>query len=195
MTHPRASTLPIFPLNTVLFPGGRLPLRIFEQRYLAMTKACLKDDSPFGVCLISEGNEVGQPAMPSDVGCIARITDWEMPSLGIFELVTRGEERFRLMNTRTGDDGLITGEVVLLDAEPSAAVAERHHVSVEVLERVIEKFGEEHFPPPHRFEDATWVGYRMAELLPLSLVEKQRLLVSNDATARLDRITELLNRG
>jgi Lon protease-like protein len=179
----------------VLFPGGRLPLRIFEQRYLAMTKACLKDDSPFGVCLISEGNEVGQPAMPSDVGCIARITDWEMPSLGIFELVTRGEERFRLMNTRTGDDGLITGEVVLLDAEPSAAVAERHHVSVEVLERVIEKFGEEHFPPPHRFEDATWVGYRLAELLPLSLVEKQRLLVSNDATARLDRITELLNRG
>jgi Lon protease-like protein len=195
VTHIRASTLPIFPLNTVLFPGGRLPLRIFEQRYLAMTKACLKDDSPFGVCLITEGGEVGQPAMPADVGCIARITAWEMPSLGIFELVTRGEERFRLMNTRTGDDGLITGEVVLLEAEPPAPVAERHHVSVEVLERVIEKFGEEHFPPPHRFEDATWVGYRLAELLPLSLVEKQRLLVSNDAIARLDRITELLHRG
>jgi Lon protease-like protein len=195
VTHTRASTLPIFPLKTVLFPGGRLPLRIFEQRYLAMTKACLKDDSPFGVCLISEGSEVGQPAMPADVGCIARITAWEMPSLGIFELVTRGEERFRLMNTHTADDGLITGEVVLLEAEPPAAVAERHDMSVEVLERVIEKFGEEHFPPPHRFEDATWVGYRLAELLPLSLVEKQRLLVSNDATARLDRITELLNRG
>ncbi len=195
MTHTRASTLPIFPLKTVLFPGGRLPLRIFEQRYLAMTKACLKDDSPFGVCLISEGSEVGQPAMPADVGCIARITAWEMPSLGIFELVTRGEERFRLMNTHTADDGLITGEVVLLEAEPPAAVAERHDMSVEVLERVIEKFGEEHFPPPHRFEDATWVGYRLAELLPLSLVEKQRLLVSNDAIARLDRITELLNRG
>jgi Lon protease-like protein len=195
VTHTRASTLPIFPLKTVLFPGGRLPLRIFEQRYLAMTKACLKDDSPFGVCLISEGSEVGQPAMPADVGCIARITAWEMPSLGIFELVTRGEERFRLMNTHTADDGLITGEVVLLEAEPPAAVAERHDMSVEVLERVIEKFGEEHFPPPHRFEDATWVGYRLAELLPLSLVEKQRLLVSNDAIARLDRITELLNRG
>ena len=195
MTHTRASTLPIFPLKTVLFPGGRLPLRIFEQRYLAMTKACLKDDSPFGVCLISEGSEVGQPAMPADVGCIARITAWEMPSLGIFELVTRGEERFSLMNTHTADDGLITGEVVLLEAEPPAAVAERHDMSVEVLERVIEKFGEEHFPPPHRFEDATWVGYRLAELLPLSLVEKQRLLVSNDAIARLDRITELLNRG
>jgi hypothetical protein len=99
------------------------------------------------------------------------------------------------MNTHTADDGLITGEVVLLEAEPPAAVAERHDMSVEVLERVIEKFGEEHFPPPHRFEDATWVGYRLAELLPLSLVEKQRLLVSNDAIARLDRITELLNRG
>jgi Lon protease-like protein len=195
VTHPRATTLPIFPLNTVLFPGGRLPLRIFEQRYLAMTKACLKDDSPFGVCLISEGGEVGQPATPADVGCIARITAWEMPSLGIFELMTRGEERFRLMNTRAGEDGLIIGEIVALEAEPPATVADRHHVSVEVLERVIAKFGEEHFPPPHRFEDATWVGYRLAELLPLSLVEKQRLLVSNDAIARLDRITELLNRG
>src|SRR5262245_4738255 len=87
----RVKDLPLFPLNTVLFPGGRLPLRIFEQRYMDMAKACLKDSSPFGVCMIREGLEVGDPAVPADVGTLARITNWDMPQLGMLHVVALGE--------------------------------------------------------------------------------------------------------
>ncbi len=187
--------LPIFPLNTVLFPGGVLPLRIFEQRYLAMTKACLRDGTGFGVCLISEGREVGRPASPSEVGCLARIEHWEMPQLGIFELLTRGMRRFRLLSTRVAEDGLLLGEVALLDAEPSVPVAERHVPCVELARELVKRLGEEHFPPPHFFENASWLSYRLVEMLSIDLLEKQRLLVSNDATARLDRVLQLLHGG
>src|SRR3954470_11255789 len=88
--------LPLFPLNTVLFPGGRLPLRIFEQRYMDMAKACLKDSSPFCVCLIVDGKEVGEPATPADVGTLARIATWDMPQLGVLQVVAVGSQRFRI---------------------------------------------------------------------------------------------------
>jgi hypothetical protein len=179
----------------VLYPGGVLPLRIFEQRYLAMTKRCLRDQTSFGVCLITEGREVGAPALPADVGCEARIERWDMPQLGIFQLVTRGGQRFRVLEAETQPDGLLTGEVTLLDAEPPAPVGERHAPCVEVLRKLVEKLGEEYFPGPHPYDDASWVSYRLAELLPLELVEKQRMLVQNDPVGRLDRILHLLQRG
>ena len=90
----------------MLFPGGRLPLRIFEQRYMEMAKTCLKDGSPFGVCLIREGHEVGTPAVPAAVGTLARLTEWDMPQLGLLQVVARGEQRFRILERRTQADGL-----------------------------------------------------------------------------------------
>ena len=99
----------IFPLGTVLFPGGTLPLKIFEQRYIEMTKACLRDNRPFGVCLIREGQEVGAPAVPETIGCLATIERWDMPQLGLFQLVARGGERFRLLETRVASNGLMSG--------------------------------------------------------------------------------------
>lgn len=187
--------LPIFPLNTVLFPGGVLPLKIFEQRYLDMTKACVRDDTPFGVCLINDGPEVGAPASPVEVGCIAKITQWEMPQLGIFHLVTRGAERFRLLSMHTEANGLIIGEVVPMPDEPKAHVEPRHDKCVAVLKQLVERFGEDHFPKPHDYTDASWVSYRLIEILPIDRLEKQRMLVANDAIARLDRVQFLLDRG
>jgi uncharacterized protein len=195
MSESRTLVTPLFPLNTVLFPGGVLPLRIFEQRYLEMTKACVRDGTGFGVCLINDGGEVGGQAMPADVGTMAVIDQWDMPQLGIFHLRTRGTERFRILSMRTEAHGLIVGEVALLDAEPRAAVAERHGPCVEVLRQLVEKFGPEHFPAPHDYTDASWVGYRLIEILPIDRFEKQRLLVGNDAIARLDRVLHLLRRG
>ena len=90
------TTLPIFPLNTVLYPGGLLPLKIFEQRYLEMTKACLRDATPFGVCRIREGSRSALPAVPESVGCTAIIAEWEMPHLGVFQLKSRGQRPFRI---------------------------------------------------------------------------------------------------
>src|SRR6202008_135559 len=106
--------LPVLPLNTVLFPGGRLPLRIFEQRYMTMAKACLKDGSPFGVCLIREGGEVGSPAVPAEVGTLARITTWDMPQLGVLQVIAVGAQRFRIKAHRVAPGGLARGEVELL---------------------------------------------------------------------------------
>ena len=110
------ATVPIFPLNTVLFPGGRLPLKIFEQRYVEMTKACVRDGSPFGVCLIREGHEVGDPALPADVGCTAVIEQWDVPHPNLFELLAHGERRFRILRTEVAALGLLVGEAEYLPA-------------------------------------------------------------------------------
>lgn len=188
MSTARSVEIALFPLDTVLFPGGRLPLRVFEPRYLAMTRECLRDQAPFGVCLIAEGREVGSPAMPAEVGCLARIETWETVQPGLIQLVARGEQRFRLLSTRVREDGLLLGQALPLEAEPPQAVATRHAPCVDLLRRLVDRFGETHFPPPHAFDDASWVGHRLAEVLPLDRLERQRLLVSNDALARLDRL-------
>ena len=105
MESPR---VPIFPLNTVLFPGGLLPLRVFEARYMDMTRECLKRNEPFGVCLIRQGSEVGAPAVPEGVGCLAKIQECDMQQQGILNLKTRGSQRFRILERQTSTQGLIS---------------------------------------------------------------------------------------
>ena len=117
-------TVPIFPLATVLYPGMRLPLKIFEQRYMEMAKACLKHDSAFGVCLIREGAEVGSPAVPEPVGCLARIGAWDMETLGVLKVTAEGLERFRLLATRTTPAGLILGDIERIAAEDAVEAPE-----------------------------------------------------------------------
>ena len=113
----------IFPLNTVLFPGGVLPLKIFEQRYIEMTKVCIKEDRPFGVCLIKEGREVGTPAVPQDVGCLARIAHWDMPQLGVFHLQVEGLQRFRILRSEVDKTGLISAAIEPLEIDAEVAPA------------------------------------------------------------------------
>lgn len=186
--------IPIFPLNTVLFPGGVLPLRIFEQRYLEMTKECLRDNRSFGVFLISEGHEVGAPAVCADVGCLAAITDWEMPQLGIFHLLTQGQSKARILQRRVEKNGLMRGEVVL-DEEKSIPIAPRFQRCAEMLRKIIEKTGEQHFLQPFHYEDALWVSYRLAEILPMELAARQRLLELRDAEERLEILSQLLQQS
>src|SRR4051812_18008587 len=180
--------LPLFPLQTVLFPGGRLPLRIFEQRYMEMAKACLRDGSPFGVCAIREGTEVGAPAVPYDVGTLARIADWDMPQLGLLEVVALAGERFRIVERRTQADGLQLARVTALGAERDAPPGEPAAACVRLLERVIEQHAGL-VPEPHRLDSSAWVGARLAELLPLPLAERQALLELDDPLERLARLS------
>lgn len=181
----------IFPLNTVLFPGGVLPLKIFEQRYLEMTKVCISESRPFGVCLIKEGQEVGTPAVPQEIGCLARIAQWDMPQLGVFHLLTEGAQRFRIVRSSVEKNGLIAAAIATLPSEPE--VAPRDTLCREVLQAIIAKVGAEHFPAPHRFDDAAWIGYRLAEVLPISLDVKQRLLEMSDPLARLAELNRILS--
>ncbi len=182
--------VPIFPLNTVLFPGGVLPLKIFEQRYLDMTKVCISENRPFGVCLIKEGQEVGTPAVPQQIGCLARIARWDMPQLGVFHLLTEGAQRFRIVRSSVEKSGLIAAAITTLPFEPE--VAPRDTLCKEVLQAIIAKIGAEHFPAPHRFDDAAWIGYRLAEVLPIGLDVKQRLLEMSDPLARLAELNRIL---
>jgi len=185
------SELPLFPLHTVLFPGGRLPLRIFEQRYMDMAKQCLKDGTAFGVCAIREGAEVGAPAVPAELGTTARIAQWDMPQLGLLEIVALGESRFRILERRVEKSGLQRARVELLDPEADAPIPQSCAACVRLLERLIEGHAGL-LEPPHRLDSASWVSARLAELLPLPLAAKQELLEIADAAARLERLNALL---
>ena len=179
------ATVPIFPLQTVLFPGAMLPLRIFEVRYMDMAKACLKDSSPFGVCLIREGQEVGAPAVPEPVGCLARIAQCDVEELGILKVTAEGLERFRIVSREVNRQGLIVGEVERLATEEDAPDAAGLAESSEFLRKAIAGIGAERFNEPFQFEDASWVGFRLAEILPLRVDVKQKLLELTDAALRL----------
>ena len=183
--------LPLFPLGTVLFPGGLLPLRLFEQRYLEMAKACLRESAPFGVCLIREGAEVGVPATPEPVGCLARIAQWDMQQLGLLQIVAQGAERFRILERRLQPDGLARADVELLPVEADAAVPDSLAVCRQLLERVAAEHGERIFAQPHRFDSCAWVGARLAEILPLPVRVKQQLL-ELDGLPRLQALHRLI---
>src|SRR4030095_11953049 len=118
--------LPIFPLSTVLFPGGLLPLRIFETRYMDMARDCLRDESPFGVCLITRGAEVGQPAAFETIGCVARIHAWDMAQLGVLNVRAVGVQRLRVLSSHVREDRLAVGEVELIEPDEDAAPGPRH---------------------------------------------------------------------
>jgi uncharacterized protein len=175
----------------VLFPGGRLPLRIFEQRYLEMAKACLRDGTPFGVCLIREGVEVGAPATPNPVGTLAKIVEWDMPQLGLLQVSARGERRFRIVERRVQPDGLARASIELLADDTDAPVAGAFSSSIKLLERIIEQHPEL-LEKPHRLDSCSWVSARLAELLPLPLEAKQALLELEDGRARLERLNALV---
>ena len=202
MATPRADrnpwTLPLFPLRTVLFPGGLLPLKIFEQRYIEMTKACMRDGTPFGVCMITEGDEVAQPAgAPPEfvnVGTLAKIINFDMPQLGILHVQTHGLSRFEVRAHSVADSGLVVGEVTTIAEEPRHPLPEAYAPLARILALIAAKLGPENFPATTAYDDATWVGYRLAELLPLPLSIKQRMLEVNDAHVRLTAINQFLER-
>ena len=185
--------IPLFPLNTVLFPGGLQPLKIFEQRYLDMAAACMKDNSPFGICLIDKGGEVGRAAVPHGVGTLATITNWEMEQLGILMITAQGGRRFRILETQIGDGHLLEGTVELLaEASPTPLPPERERL-LPLLQRIVGDLGPERIPEPHRYDDAEWVGYRITEVLPIQNLAKQKLLELDDPLARLEILEKYLS--
>ena len=184
--------VPIFPLNAVLFPGGLLPLRVFEARYMDMTRDCLRREEPFGVCLIHEGTEVGTPAVPEGVGCLAKILDWDMREQGILNLRTHGSQRFRILARETSTQGLISADVELIPPDARIAMPEKFASCARLLEMVVLDQGKLVFAEPHAFDDAAWVSYRLTEILPVPLVAKQKLLELSDSLARLSILQRFL---
>jgi len=183
--------IPLFPLQTVLFPGGPLPLRIFEPRYVDMISRCLKSGIGFGVLLIQSGEETG-PASTHDLGTVATIVDWDQLNDGTLGVVVLGGARFLLRSARRQDDGLRLGVVELLEPEPVAPLPERFHDMARLLEGVFEDLGPHYRHVTPEFGDAGWVGCRLAELLPIELEQKQHCLELFDPVGRLEYLEPLL---
>src|SRR6185436_18433089 len=189
------NSIPIFPLETVMYPGSLLPLKIFEQRYLDMTKACVRDNAPFGVCRIREGREVGVPAIPEQVGCTALIVEWEMPHLGVFHLRTRGQVPFRILQHATQAGGLIQADIEWLPDNFGDINPESLSLCRRVLEQIVQRIGANYFLPPLAYDDPRWISYRLSEILPLQAEEKQILLAMRDDGERLERLHVHLKRA
>ncbi len=186
-----SDTIPLFPLQTVLFPEGPLPLRVFEPRYLDMVSSCMKSDSEFGVVLIESGSDVG-PVRTVAVGTRAKITDWYQGSDGILGVTAVGTQRFQLDSVSQQEDGLYLGTVEDLEPELSAELPAEYRPMAELLEAIIDDLGKLYQSLDKRYRDATWVGCRFAEILPISLEQKQRCLEMNDPIERLVFIRPLL---
>jgi len=195
VTSRPTTDVPLFPLDTVLFPGGEIALRIFEPRYLDMVRDCTRGDSPFGVCLILDGAEVGEPATPAAVGTLARIVDFSTTPDGLLGIRAQGTGRFRLARSRVRDNGLAHGEVEPWPDEARVEVPVEFQLLATILERLLEKIGGTHANAARaNFDDASWVGFRLAELLPLENRERQMLLQTADPIERLAQLMHALPR-
>ena len=184
--------VPLFPLTTVLFPGGPLPLRIFEPRYLTMVSDCVQNDTPFGVLLIRKGAETG-PATTHEVGTLARITDWYQGSDGLLGVTAIGEHRFRVVSSHRESDGLNVGDVDVLPDEPAMQLPEKFHAMPNILAGVLDDLGRLYESLERHMDDAAWVTSRFVEILPLDLEQKQHCLEQSDPEERLRIVQEMLD--
>ena len=189
---PPAGLLPLFPLNSVLFPGGRLNLRVFEARYMDMIAISMREQTSFGICLIAEGNEVGAPALPHKIGVEARVVDWDMSQPGVLGITIKGERRFQILQQAAEESGLLRAAVRWLPELSEYPLKEQHKGLLPLLQAVALDGGGKAIFPPYDFDDARWVGYRYAEILPIQNLARQRLLELDDADMRLDIVQQYL---
>ncbi len=187
-----ARDVPLFPLHTVLFPDGPLGLRIFEPRYLDMVSECLRKEQPFGVCLIQSGQEAGEAARPHLTGTFARIVDWQRGDDGLLSISARGDKRFHVQDTHVERNQLLRGTVQPLTSEPSAPLPAKCDYMTDVLDQLFEHAGDVYADLPKRPDDASWVGYRLAEVLSLPLVRRQYFLELEDPLLRLSQLDQIL---
>lgn len=185
--------IPLFPLNSVLFPGGVLPLRIFESRYIDMLSRCLKQQSPFGIVMIKSGKEVGDAAEVYEYGTLAEIHYFEQLDNGLLGITARGGQRFHIQHSWLEPDQLRMAEVELLEAEPSLKVSDEYLPWAELVAEILQQLGPPYSLLPGEYDNATWLGYRLAELLPIERELKQLFLQMHEPQQRLERITSLLS--
>lgn len=182
--------LPLFPLNILLFPGGQLRLKVFEPRYLDMTSACLRSGKPFGVCLIRSGDEIGELAEPETVGTLAHIKQADMSEAGVFDLTIEGGLRFDVLSTRAGPNRLLLGEVSLKADAPAMPVPEHCRPCLTLLQRLAEQLPKLGLHPVR--DEASWVAYRLVELLPFDISAKQAMLELDDPVRSLEIIVDFV---
>ena len=200
-SNPAPRKIPLFPLGTVLFPDGVIALKIFEARYLDMIKQCLREKTEFGVVSIIKNSEVDDQNLPptfSSIGTLALIEDFDPVQPALYMTKSFGTQRFKLLNSTQQDNGLWVGEVELLDKDPLIPIPQEHQGVAKLLDEIIsviqseDLLGDAPFKKPFKTDDCGWVSNRLAELLPISLAQKNHLLAQTNPRIRLDLITEII---
>jgi Lon protease-like protein len=197
--EPLPDPLPLFPLRTVLFPGGQLGLKVFEARYLDLVSSCLRAGQPFGVLCLKQGSEVGNSSEPmalEEVGVLARIDDVDAEQTGILNLRCTGQQRFRRRGAlRQQDNGLYLSAIQIIAADPPHVPGPAMMQTVRALAAAIKSLiGQDRSPfqEPYRLDDAGWVANRWCELLPVTLAAKQKLMELQDPVIRLSLVDGFL---
>ncbi|RJG15710.1 LON peptidase substrate-binding domain-containing protein [Massilia cavernae] len=194
-------SIPLFPLATVLFPDGVLPLQIFEVRYLDMIGKCIADGSPFGVVLLTHGSEVRTPQGDEQfeqAGTLATVQETIEASPGLLKVMCRGASRFRIISSARQPNGLWTAEVELCENDHAVPIPSELQGASDALDRVLESLGdipEERWPllPPFQLDDCGWVANRWCDLLPLPPPQKQMLLMLDNPVIRLELLHDMLD--
>ena len=206
MTQPLTlSSLPLFPLGSVLFPGGVLALRVFEVRYLDMVRKCQQAGAPFGVVSLTQGREVRQAGAPdeqfSDVGTLAVIEHIETPQPGLITLLCRGSQRFRITQRSLLPHGLWIADVDHLDQDLAVPVPPDLQKASTALAQVLHTLQQRDpdaatsiVPTAAQLDDCGWVANRWCELLPVPLELKQRLMELDNPMVRLELVGDVLER-
>ena len=185
--------VPIFPLSTVLFPDGVISLRIFEARYLDMVSQCLKQNVPFGVSMIAEGTEVGKAAQCYEIGTLAKIVDWDRSAEGMLQIEAIGCQLFKILGSQVSERQLITATIKEIDEMHSLSVPDELSSLTALLKKVLRKQQLKKKWSKSQFENANWVSCRLAEVLPIENVIRQRLLEINDPIERLHLVLGLFS--
>lgn len=198
-----AQTIPLFPLASTLFPEGRLPLQIFEVRYLDMIGKCIADGSAFGVVALTEGSEVRRPGQLErfvGVGTLARIQEWSTPSVGLMRIACSGGERFRILQAEQQKHGLWTAEVEIMEADHAVAIPDELRNTMQALEHLLQSVMRQGLPEsdvpiaqPFRLDDCGWVANRWAEMMPVPVEVKQSLLALDNPLLRLELVQDALD--
>jgi Lon protease-like protein len=193
--------LAIFPLSTILFPGGVLPLRVFETRYMDMVRECMKHERPFGVCQISHGQDTGLPAEHERVGCLAKITAWDMEQLGLLRLRVQGVQRFTILERYVEKNSLIRANVALLGDDPEVPVPPDLDCCRDLVKRLVAQLEQEEprqnrclVARPYCYESASWIGNRLCEFLPIPPKAKQKLMELDEPLTRLYLVKQFLEK-
>ena len=194
-SEPPAQELPLFPLHTVLLPGGPLQLQVFEPRYLDMIGRCMRTGSAFGVVQILEGSEAGAVSDTALTGTSARIIDFHTLSNGLLGLLCVGERVFRLQSRHSQSDGLVVGQVHWVPPRPTSPVAPQFANLVAALREVLPQLPPAYAHIPQNFADSEWVGYRLLELLPLTPEQRQHSLEVHDPLERLQWLAPMVSTG
>lgn len=193
--------IPLFPLGTVLFPDGVIALKIFEARYLDMIKQCLREKTGFGVISIVKNQDASEDDISlcfSSIGTLAQIEEFDPVQPALYMTKSFGTQRFKLLSSKQEDNGLWMGDVELLENDPLTPIPQEHKRVAALLDEIIsviqseDLLGEIPFKKPFKVDDCGWVSNRLAELLPISLAQKNHLLAQTNPRIRLDLITEII---